>query len=171
MKSSTAILGAVLVLAHPGFGKSPRIEDRIRGRPIAALFPPLEHPAVRPVASATHMRDEDLVFRVSVAGQERAYPWWGAKNYHVGDAVVGGGPVIGEAGWCGRRRPGGKATGPGTSRGSGGSWGRWGPRSRPGTRACPRTSSCTGSRATAMKRTTRTRQGRVWTAWGPGRPI
>ena len=93
MKSRTAILGAVLVLAHPGFGKSSRIEDRIRGRPIAALFPPLEHPAVRPVATASHMRDEDLVFGVSVAGQERAYPWWVAKNYHVVDDVVGGVPV------------------------------------------------------------------------------
>src|SRR5687767_12846715 len=73
--------------------KNPRIEDRIRGRRIAALSPPLENPAVRAVASATHMRAEDLVFGVSVGGHERAYPWWVAKNYHVVDDVVGGVPI------------------------------------------------------------------------------
>ena len=35
MKSRTAILGAVLVLAHPGFGKSSRIEDT---QILAAIF-------------------------------------------------------------------------------------------------------------------------------------
>jgi thiol-disulfide isomerase/thioredoxin len=101
----SAVLTALLVLANPGLGRGPqaeaggstakgaRIEDRIRGRQIAALSPPLEHPAIRAVAGATHMRDEDLVFGVSVEGQERAYPWWVAKNYHVVDDVVGGVPV------------------------------------------------------------------------------
>lgn len=111
-----AVLTAVLVVAHPSLGpgpqaeaegkadrgpraagktaRSPRIEDRIRGRRIADLSPPLEHPPIRAVAAATHMRDEDLVFGVSVAGQERAYPWWVAKNYHVVDDVVGGVPVV-----------------------------------------------------------------------------
>jgi thiol-disulfide isomerase/thioredoxin len=112
--SGTAALIAVLVLAHPSLGpgpqaqageprgsrraggkadKAPRIEDRIRGRQIAASSPPLESPALRPVTTATHMRDDDLVFGVSVAGQDRAYPWWVAKNYHVVDDVVGGVPV------------------------------------------------------------------------------
>jgi thiol-disulfide isomerase/thioredoxin len=81
--------------ALPGFAaKSPRIEDRIRGRDIAALSPPLERPAVRPAGDATHMRDEDLVFGLTVGGQERAYPWWVAKNYHVVDDVVGGVPIV-----------------------------------------------------------------------------
>jgi thiol-disulfide isomerase/thioredoxin len=73
--------------------RSPRIEDRIKGRRIAALSPPLESPAVREAASATHMRAEDLVFGVSAGGHERAYPWWVAKNHHVIDDVLGGVPI------------------------------------------------------------------------------
>ena len=73
--------------------KPPRIEDRIRGRAIAAASPPMESPAVRSVAAATHMKDEDLVFGVTVSGESRAYPWWVAKNFHVVDDVLGGEPV------------------------------------------------------------------------------
>ena len=81
-------LVAPTVLAKP-----PRIEDRIRGRAIAAASPPMESPAVRSVAAATHMKDEDLVFGVTVSGESRAYPWWVAKNFHVVDDVLGGEPV------------------------------------------------------------------------------
>jgi thiol-disulfide isomerase/thioredoxin len=97
--AALTVVLVVLVLAHPGVGpglqagKGARIEDRIRGRQIAALSPPLERPAVRAVAAATHMRDADLVFGVSLAGQDRAYPWWVVKNYHVVDDVVGGVPM------------------------------------------------------------------------------
>jgi thiol-disulfide isomerase/thioredoxin len=73
--------------------KPPRIEDRVRGRSIAAASPPLERPALRTVAEASHMRDDDLVFGVTLGGQARAYPWWVAKNFHVVDDVVGGEPV------------------------------------------------------------------------------
>jgi thiol-disulfide isomerase/thioredoxin len=73
--------------------KPPRIEDRVRGRNIAAASPPLERPALRTVAEASHMRDDDLVFGVTLGGQARAYPWWVAKNFHVVDDVVGGEPV------------------------------------------------------------------------------
>jgi thiol-disulfide isomerase/thioredoxin len=73
--------------------KAPRIEDRIRGRAIAAASPPMESPAVRSVAAATHMKDEDLVFGVTAGRQSRAYPWWVAKNFHVVDDVLGGEPV------------------------------------------------------------------------------
>jgi thiol-disulfide isomerase/thioredoxin len=73
--------------------KAPRVEDRIRGRAIAAASPPMESPAVRTVAAAAHMRDEDLVFGVTAGGQSRAYPWWVAKNFHVVDDVLGGEPV------------------------------------------------------------------------------
>ena len=97
----TAALAAVLFLASPSVArgpraeaaKPPRIEDRIRGRAIAAASPPMESPAVRSVAAATHMRDEDLVFGVTASGQSRAYPWWVAKNFHVVDDVLGGEPV------------------------------------------------------------------------------
>ena len=71
-RARSAVLAAVLMAALPAIAsalgpeaKNPRIEDRIRGRRIAALSPPLENPAVRAVASATHMRAEDLVFGVS----------------------------------------------------------------------------------------------------------
>ncbi|HEX9710127.1 MAG TPA: DUF3179 domain-containing (seleno)protein [Candidatus Thermoplasmatota archaeon] len=102
------VLAAGLALAAPGLRGGPqaeaagkpvkparadRIEDRIRGREIAASSPPLERPAVRRVADATHMRDEDLVFGVTAGGRARAYPWWVAKNFHVVDDVVGGVPL------------------------------------------------------------------------------
>ncbi len=87
-------LVALMALVPPTVrAKPPRIEDRIRGRAIAAASPPMESPAVRSVASATHMKDEDLVFGVTVSGQSRAYPWWVAKNFHVVDDVLGGEPV------------------------------------------------------------------------------
>lgn len=85
-----------LAAASPARGagvKGPRIEDRIRGRAIAAASPPMESPAVRSVAAAAHMRDEDVVFGVTAGGQSRAYPWWVAKNFHVVDDVLGGEPV------------------------------------------------------------------------------
>jgi thiol-disulfide isomerase/thioredoxin len=53
----------------------------------------MESPAVRSVAAAAHMRDEDLVFGVTAGGRSRAYPWWVAKNFHVVDDVLGGEPV------------------------------------------------------------------------------
>jgi thiol-disulfide isomerase/thioredoxin len=88
------VVGLIVLLAVAGSGleagKGRRIEDRIRGQHIAAVSPPLERPAVRPVTSATHMRDDDLVFGVTVAGEARAYPWWVAKNYHVVNDAVGG---------------------------------------------------------------------------------
>jgi len=70
-----------------------RIADRIRGQGIAASSPPLEDPPVRPVSSAPHMRDDDLVLGVSVDGRARAYPWWVAKNFHVVNDTVAGVPV------------------------------------------------------------------------------
>jgi thiol-disulfide isomerase/thioredoxin len=76
-----------------GSAKPSRIEDRVRGKDIAAASPPLERPALRTVAEAGHMRDDDLVLGVSVGGQDRAYPWWVVKNVHVVDDVVGGEPV------------------------------------------------------------------------------
>jgi thiol-disulfide isomerase/thioredoxin len=100
MPSRTAGCLAALFLAAlspakaaPSPARAPRIEDRIRGRDIAALSPPLDRPAVRTAAAATHMRDDDLVFGVTVGGRERAYPWWVAKNHHVVDDVVGGVPI------------------------------------------------------------------------------
>jgi thiol-disulfide isomerase/thioredoxin len=92
-KTAACLAALFLALSARSLAKAPRIEDKIRGRDIAASSPPLERPAVRTVAAATHMRDEDLVFGVSVEGQDRAYPWWVAKNYHVVDDVVGGVPV------------------------------------------------------------------------------
>lgn len=70
-----------------------RVSDRMRGRELAAELPPLENPEHRPVAKATHMRDEDLVLGVIVSGQARAYPWWIVKNYHVVNDTIGGTPI------------------------------------------------------------------------------
>jgi thiol-disulfide isomerase/thioredoxin len=69
------------------------VADRIRGREIAGQLAPLDHPEHRTVASATHMRDDDLVWGVVVAGRARAYPWWILKNYHVVNDVVADVPV------------------------------------------------------------------------------
>jgi thiol-disulfide isomerase/thioredoxin len=105
MLQSAASLTLLVVLApNPAGGpraaagtgagaKAPRIEDRVRGKDIAATSPPLERPRLRTVAEANHMRDDDLVFGVTVGGQARAYPWWVAKNFHVVDDVVGGVPM------------------------------------------------------------------------------
>ena len=72
---------------------SGRVADRIRGQAIAESSPPLEEPPVRPVSSAPHMLDDDIVLGVSVGGQARAYPWWVAKNFHVVNDTVAGVPV------------------------------------------------------------------------------
>ena len=95
LRFAAAVTLFILAAANPARGgkKALRIEDRIRGRAIAAASRPMESPAVRSIAAATHMRDDDLVFGVSVGGQARAYPWWIAKNFHVVDDVVGGEPV------------------------------------------------------------------------------
>src|SRR5260221_7374803 len=53
---------------EPAQGHS-RVSDRMRGRELAAELPPLDNPEHRSVAKATHMRDEDLVLGVVVAGQ------------------------------------------------------------------------------------------------------
>jgi len=90
---TTAVVVMMALVAPTVLAKPPRIEDRIRGRAIAAASPPMESPAVRSVAAATHMKDEDLVFGVTVSGESRAYPWWVAKNFHVVDDVLGGEPV------------------------------------------------------------------------------
>ena len=89
----TLTLTVSLLLAAPRPSRSVSIDSKVRGRDIAASSPPLERPAVRAAAAATHMRDEDPVLGLSVEGQDRAYPWWVAKNYHVVDDVVGGVPV------------------------------------------------------------------------------
>jgi thiol-disulfide isomerase/thioredoxin len=70
-----------------------RVSDRLRGREIARTTPPLHDPECRPAASATHMRDEDTVLGVVVAGYARAYPWWVLKNHHVVNDTVGGIPI------------------------------------------------------------------------------
>jgi thiol-disulfide isomerase/thioredoxin len=90
---TTAVVALMALVAPTVLAKPPRIEDRIRGRAIAAASPPMESPTVRSVAAATHMKDEDLVFGVTVSGVSRAYPWWVAKNFHVVDDVLGGEPV------------------------------------------------------------------------------
>jgi thiol-disulfide isomerase/thioredoxin len=71
-----------------------RISDRVRGQHIARASPPLDRPELRPAASASHMRAEDAVLGVLVAGRARAYPWWVAKNHHVVNDVVEGVPVV-----------------------------------------------------------------------------
>lgn len=76
----------------PPHGASP-VADRIRGREIAGQLPPLDHPEHRTAASATHMRDDDLVWGVVVSGRARAYPWWILKNYHVVNDVLGSVPL------------------------------------------------------------------------------
>jgi thiol-disulfide isomerase/thioredoxin len=88
-----AALALGLTPARSAQGKDPRIEDRMRGKHIAASSPPLERPPVRGVAEAGHMRDDDVVLALTVAGQARAYPWWVVKNAHVVDDVVAGVPV------------------------------------------------------------------------------
>jgi thiol-disulfide isomerase/thioredoxin len=53
----------------------------------------MESPTIQPAASAVHMREEDVVLGVVVAGEARAYPWWIAKNFHVINDSVAGVPV------------------------------------------------------------------------------
>lgn len=70
-----------------------RIADRIRGQAIAAAHPAMEAPTVQPASIAVHMREEDVVLGVVVAGEPRAYPWWIAKNFHVVNDTIRGVPV------------------------------------------------------------------------------
>ena len=44
---------------------------------------PLNNPSVVTVDEATHLRPDDLVVGVLVAGRARAYPWWILANHHV----------------------------------------------------------------------------------------
>jgi len=93
-----ALLAALLGQAGPTLGSVPasgssRIADRIRGQDVAAAHPPMESPTIRPAAGAGHMRDEDVVLGVVVAGEARAYPWWIAKNFHVINDSVAGVPI------------------------------------------------------------------------------
>ncbi len=100
--------GLVLLVALCAPGRSPEaapggaeasegnrspVADRIRGREIAGQLAPLDHPEHRTAATATHMRDDDLVWGVVVAGHARAYPWWILKNYHVVNDTIGDIPV------------------------------------------------------------------------------
>ena len=79
--------------AEASQGSRSRVADRIRGREIAGQLAPLDHPEHRTAATATHMRDDDLVLGVVVAGHARAYPWWILKNYHVVNDSIGDIPV------------------------------------------------------------------------------
>jgi thiol-disulfide isomerase/thioredoxin len=85
-----------LMLASPAAAPGQEvasISGRLRGREIAQTSAPLNDPECRPAASATHMRDEDTVLGVVVAGHARAYPWWVLKNHHVVNDTLGGVPI------------------------------------------------------------------------------
>ena len=95
-------IGVCLVLAslpsaaavhEQGSAGGGRIADRIRGRQVAAALPPLDQPECRPAARADHMRADDVVFGVVVAGRARAYPWWIVKNHHVVNDSAGSVPL------------------------------------------------------------------------------
>jgi thiol-disulfide isomerase/thioredoxin len=97
--TTRAILAVLLAASATATASPPRPEDapvsrRMRGREIAAELPALDNPACRSAASATHMREEDLVLGVAVSGRARAYPWWVAKNYHVVNDTIGGTPIV-----------------------------------------------------------------------------
>ncbi len=49
---------------------------------------PLNNPSLVPADKATHLRPDDLVVGVQVAGRVRAYPWWIFANHHVANDVV-----------------------------------------------------------------------------------
>jgi thiol-disulfide isomerase/thioredoxin len=90
--ATLSVSGAGAGRADPA-GADARIADRLRGRELAAQLPPLDHPTHKAAAAATHMRDDDWVLGVVVAGRACAYPWWVIKNYHVVNDVIGGVPV------------------------------------------------------------------------------
>jgi thiol-disulfide isomerase/thioredoxin len=81
----------LLALASPAPGT--RVSDRIRGQRVAAEHPAMEAPSVRPAASASHMRDDDIVLGVIVDGAARAYPWWIVKHFHAVNDEIAGVPV------------------------------------------------------------------------------
>lgn len=54
---------------------------------------PLNNPDTVPAGEADHMKPDDLVIGVLVAGHARAYPWWIIANYHVVNDTVGDAPV------------------------------------------------------------------------------
>jgi hypothetical protein len=49
---------------------------------------PLNNPSVVEAGQATHLRPDDLVVGVLVAGRARAYPWWIFANHHVANDVL-----------------------------------------------------------------------------------
>jgi hypothetical protein len=49
---------------------------------------PLNNPPVVTAEAADHMRPDDLVLGIVVAGRPRAYPWWILRNYHVSNDTV-----------------------------------------------------------------------------------
>jgi thiol-disulfide isomerase/thioredoxin len=92
LASLAFVSGSVSAAGSPD-AKARTISERIRGREVAASMRPLEHPRSKAAADAAHMRDEDLVFGVAVAGRARAYPWWILKGYHVVNDELGGVPL------------------------------------------------------------------------------
>lgn len=49
---------------------------------------PLNNPSVVPADGAGHLRPDDLVVGVLVAGRARAYPWWILANHHIANDVL-----------------------------------------------------------------------------------
>lgn len=55
---------------------------------------PLNNPPVVDAGRAGHMRGDDVVLGLIVAGRARAYPWWILRGYHVVNDEVGGRRVV-----------------------------------------------------------------------------
>ncbi|MEM7353291.1 MAG: DUF3179 domain-containing (seleno)protein [Acidobacteriota bacterium] len=66
------------------------LSERIVARDVAIAFPSLDDPSLRSAAEADHMRPDDVVAGLVLAGAARAYPWWILKNHHaVNDRLQG----------------------------------------------------------------------------------
>ena len=53
-----------------------------------------DHPQAVPALAARHMREDDYVVGLVVAGKARAYPLWVTDNHHVINDVVEGIPIV-----------------------------------------------------------------------------
>ncbi len=75
-------------------GAEASLRDRLVGMEIAAAHPPLDDPATRSAADASHMRPDDVVVGLALPGAARAYPWWVLKNAHAVNDRLAGVPVV-----------------------------------------------------------------------------
>ena len=78
---------------RPGIAHTIRLEELAWGGVNVNAIPPLDNPKLLAAAAATYLNDDDLVFGVSLNGDNRAYPLRIMNWHEMANDVVGGIPL------------------------------------------------------------------------------